>query len=311
MSNKEVVKKPKSRTRKIIEWILTGFFVAIFAIIAAGTIDGMIQKKNNYNETLRFGWGSFIVKTDSMEPLYMKGSAIITHKDDVEDVYECYIKNKSEIEKKSDTVYIDVIFKDIANEAFFKPSNPEWFDNTTGSSGGLSMTHRLREVIYRPEIPFGEGRYVFIVSGINTGGHLAQKGQYQEFTEKQYLGVVKVHSEFLGGVFNFITSVWGLLVLLLIPAIYLIITSSIDIFKTLKESEEAETTSTNTSVNNENAGVTTNKISSLSDKDRERLKRELLEQMIAEKQKLANEQSKNEVKETENKSETNDEGEKE
>ena len=34
------VKKPKSKARKIIEWVLTGIFLALFAFVLAGQIDG-------------------------------------------------------------------------------------------------------------------------------------------------------------------------------------------------------------------------------------------------------------------------------
>jgi hypothetical protein len=67
----------------------------------------------------------------------------------------------------------------------------------------------------------------------------------------------------------------GLIILLLIPAGYLIITSSIDIVKALKEKEETET-----------SGTSNNAPSSLDNikgADRERLKKELLEEMMNKK----------------------------
>ena len=63
-------KRPKSKARKIIEWVLVGIFGAIFAFAAAATIDGMIHKNENYGQSLRFGVGTFVVQTDSMEPEY-------------------------------------------------------------------------------------------------------------------------------------------------------------------------------------------------------------------------------------------------
>ena len=76
-------KKKKSKTRVIIEWVLFGLFLVVFAFAGAAVIDSMIHKKDNYNQSLKFGLGTFIVLTDSMEPEYEQGSAIFTYKDDI------------------------------------------------------------------------------------------------------------------------------------------------------------------------------------------------------------------------------------
>ena len=60
--------------------------------------------------------------------------------------------------------------------------------------------------------------------------------------------------------------------MLLIPTGYLIISYSIDIFKTLKESEEASSSE---------AGSTS--LNEISNTDRERLKKQLLEEMMNKK----------------------------
>ena len=95
------------------------------------------------------------------------------------------------------------------------------------------------------------------------------------------LGVVIANSAFLGGVFSFVASPFGLLALLLIPAFYLVITSVIDIFKAYKEPEEAK----------EGEGATSNNGGSvtLSEADKKRLKEQLLEEMIAKKKGEGNE----------------------
>ena len=98
--------------------------------------------------------------------------------------------------------------------------------------------------------------------------------QYQAFTEKELLGRVKVNSPFLGGVFGFVSSIWGLLILLLIPSFYLIITSVIDIFKAYKEPEEVSEGPKEEKTNGE---------VELSEEDKKRLKEELLKEMINKK----------------------------
>ena len=262
---KTKVKRPKSKARKIIEWVLFGIFGVIFAFILAGNVDGMIHKEANYGQSIRFGVGSFIVLTSSMDPEIPQDSAILTYKEDVTTFKDRIDKGET----------IDVTFANIAISTMFEPDTPE-FKRINGGQMVVSnqvMTHRLREVHEDPTIEFGKGRFIFVASGINTQGDYAKMGQYQIFTEVQYLGVVKVANAFLGGVFNFIASPVGLIILLLVPAGYLIVMSSIDIFKAMKEAEEGETSGTKSSASGD-------KLSSLSDADKERLKKELLDEMI-------------------------------
>jgi hypothetical protein len=144
------------------------------------------------------------------------------------------------------------------------------------------MTHRIREIHVNESKNKGEGKYTFITAGINTrsenmgwreGDPDITIDQYQVFTERELLGVVHVNSPFLGGVFGFVSSIWGLLILLLIPSFYLIITSVIDIFKAYKEPEEKDVI-----VIKENSGEV-----QLSEEDKKRLKEELLKEMLEKK----------------------------
>ena len=89
MSEKqEKVKKPKSKLRKIFEWVFTGLFVGLFLFFAAGQVDGMIHKKDNYYHTINFGYSYFVITTNSMEPEYKVDTAIITHKESPESIIE-------------------------------------------------------------------------------------------------------------------------------------------------------------------------------------------------------------------------------
>lgn len=270
------VKKPKSKARKIIEWVLTGIFLALFAFVLAGQIDGMIHKKDHYNQQLRFGYGTFVVKTDSMEPKYMIGTALITYNEDADKIYERFQKGEE----------VDITFVDVynTNNEYTSPlNNPELTKRTDPT--GVPMTHRVKEVHVNNNQEKGKGKYTFITAGINTRStNLGWKegepdiviNQYQAFTEKEILGRVTVNSAFLGGVFSFVGSPLGLLVLLLIPAFYLVVSSVIDIFKAYKEPEPA-TEGVAGQPNNNNGPVT------LSEADKKRLKEQLLEEMISKK----------------------------
>ena len=256
------VKKPKSKARKIIEWVLFGIFGAACAFILAANVDGMIHKKDNYNQAIRFGVGSFIVITDSMEPKIKVNSAIITYKEDVRTFEKRLAKGET----------IDVTFYNVPISADIEPDTEDFKGNPpTNLDTPAPMTHRLREVHIDETVEYGKGRYIFVASGINDQGELSRKGQYQLFTEKEYLGTVKTTSYVLGNIFKFMISVWGLLILLLVPAVYLIITASMDIFKALKQSEEQEEAV-------HEAGD--QRLAGISEEDRARLKKELLEEMM-------------------------------
>lgn len=258
------VKKEKSKARKIIEWVVFGLFGILFAFVLVGNISSMIHKDENYGQSIRYGFGTFVILTTSMEPDIPKDSAIITYKEDVSIFKDRLAKGE----------IVDVTFANIATGIEFEPDTPE-FKRANGGQQIVSnqiMTHRLKEIHEDPSVPFGEGRFILITTGINNHGEYALIGQYQLFTEKQYLGTVKVVNTALGGFMNFVSSPLGLLVLLLIPAGYLIVVSSIDIFKAVKEDENASQ-ATNNNVSSEH-------LSKISDKDRERLKKELLEEMM-------------------------------
>ena len=272
------VKKPKSKARKIIEWVITGIFLALFAVIMAGQIDGMVHRKDHYDKDVRFGYGTFIVETDSMEPQYKVKTALITYLDSME-------KIRQDFENGQD-VDLTFVYTAIPSSELTKPTSHPELTNQTNSKkdsevDGLPMTHRVVEIHIDETKKEGQGRYIFITAGINRkstwlGWHEGEPEititQYQAFTEKEVLGRVVINSPFLGAIFKFVSSVLGLLILLLIPAFYLVITSVLDIFKAYKEPEP---TAEGTGATNSNGAPI-----ELSEEDKKRLKEELLEEMM-------------------------------
>ena len=277
---KKAMKKQKSKARKIVEWILTGIFLVLFAVVGIAQIDGMVHKKDHYNQNIRFGYGTFVVETDSMAPEYAVKSAIITYLDDADKIYKDF-ENGETVDLTFYNVYA------VSNEYTTPLENPELKKRIIADDPDdyPIVTHRVREIHVNENVKKGQGRYTFITSGINTRstnlGWTEGQGdividQYQAFTEKEILGRVVVRSAFLGGVFGFVSSIWGLLILLLIPAFYLIITSVIDIFKAYKEPDEASEAEKEN--NTSDKGVL-----NLSEEDKKRLKEELLEEMLNKK----------------------------
>ena len=285
MSEEKVTKekKPKSKVRKVLEWVFTGVFAGLFLLFAAGQIDGMIHKKDNYGQTVTFGYAYFVITTDSMEPEYPANkTAIITKKISAEKIAEKFDNNEV-----VDITFVGRYYENgqTYNYVDYRPGNISYGgidyklegNNPVYPDKNTPITHRLIEYHLEEDKPLGEGRYTFVVAGINTGGSYAKEGQYQLLTENELLGIVKVNSKVLGGLFKFITSPWGLLVFLLVPAFYLVVTSVLDIFKAMKEPDE-ESADEDKPKSSGNASL-----EGISDKDKERLKQELLEQMLNKK----------------------------
>ena len=276
-------KKPKSKVRKILEWVFTIVFGALFVFFAIGQVDGMIHKQENYGQTLTYGHGTFIITTNSMEPDYKVGTAIITYKEKPENIVKMFDEGK--------VVDITMFSYFTTNDSKYNYSNYRPGDISYGGidyklegnnpvypNSPQAITHRLIGYHIEEDRELGQGRYMFVIAGINTNGELSKEGQYQLLTENELLGIVKVNSSVLGGLFRFITSPWGLLVFLLIPAFYLVITSVLDIFKAMKEPDE-EAASTSEQTSSPSGGT----LDSLSPEDRERLKKEMLEEMLKKK----------------------------
>ena len=262
------VKKPKSKARKIIEWVLTGIFLAIFGVVMIGQIDGMIHKNDHYGQQIRLGFATFVVQTTSMDPEIKKGSAIVTYLESPKQIVDRFNKGQT-----VDLTFVDAFNVDDETTKPYDPESPLTYRTSIDSR--VPITHRLQEVH-----DLGNGHYVFIAAGINAGdkaGTDAQGriNQYQAFSEKEILGRVVANSAFLGGVFNFIGSPIGLLILLLIPAFYLVISSVLDIFKAYKEPDEEKAASGDVKANQGNV--------ELSEEDKKRLKEELLKEMIEKK----------------------------
>ena len=285
-SKEKKEKKPKSKVRRILEWVITGIFVALFAFFAIGQLTGIIHKKENYNQTLTYGYGAFVIQTNSMEPEYKVKTAIITHKDSAESI----VKKFDNGEKVDITFWSAYVSNNaIYDYPLYRPGNISYGGieykleghEPTYPQFGYAITHRLIEYHIDESRELGKGRYTFVAAGINTEGFLSGINQYQLLTENEILGIVKVNSPVLGGVFQFITSPWGLLVFLLVPAFYLVITSVIDIFRAIKDPEEEGATSGGASSNSSSNGDSP--LAGLSDEDRERLKKEMLDELMNKK----------------------------
>ncbi len=250
---KKTEKRPKSKARKIIEWVLTGLFILVFGAVAGFQIYSVATRNDNYGVPNLFGVQTMVVLTDSMEPEYPVGSAVFAKKVD-----------PSEIQIDDDVTF------------FYS----EW---------NMVVTHRVSKIETYTDTS-GNITYTFTAHGINTnsnqckqaGGDTDCTWQTQRFGQEYLLGKVVGKSNFVGWVYQFISSWVGLLILLLIPCLYLIITSVIDMARAIKDPDEenGEVVSTQDGDNN---SPNNDVLKNLSEEDKKRLKEDLLNEMLEKK----------------------------
>ena len=280
MENKKV-KKPKSKARKIIEWVATGILGVVFLFASVCNISKWVTANgNDFGKGDAFGFSSYIVLTDSMEPVYPVDSAIITYKAKPEKIVEEFNEIKDLNLDKLDERNINLTFVDAYDKSV--KSSYAQYNQQTPITSNLStkeyvvMTHQLFEVRVRDDVEEGQGKYLFFVHGINTEGHLSGEGQYQVFTEHELLGVVKMKSNFIGGVSGFLSSLWGLFICLLIPCLYIVITSVLDIFKAYHSNDDEELAAEGAN----GAAQNGSKVENMSQEDYEKLKQEMINEML-------------------------------
>lgn len=252
MFNKEKDKKPKSKARKILDWIITG----VFATLAVGLGTILIISKTSKNQNV-FGPTFQKVLTDSMSPTYKVNDIIVLSKANPDDLVKRVEQGKN----------VDVSF--------------HW----TVEGQDVSMTHRLISATYYVEeqtdpITGASYHYTFVAHGINTqsewckgyGGYNDCTNQTQTFHENALIGRVTRKSYFM----TFATSIWGLLIMLLIPCMYLIIASVFDICKALDDKEETPEGPTEEEKKKD-------PLAGLSEKEKEKLKKQMLDEMLGKK----------------------------
>lgn len=300
-------KKQKSKVRKIIEWVCTGILILLiggcsFVLIYSRVNAGKDPKNPNAPIAIGNTYLPVIVLTDSMEPKYPVGSAIFINKIDPSDLYQKYLTwDQCENPDEKEKLAVDVTF----NDNFTTPS--VYFPKEVISESELSkqygktrrttyvdgpmytMTHRIFHADYVENAPEGAPKYYFFVAGINPEGHESAQNQYQVFTEDYLYGEVVGCSTFVGGLFRFAQSPVGLVILLLIPCLYMIISSVIDLFRSKDEELEQEAEKDAKEVATQDAN---DPLKGLTEKDRERLKKELLNKMMEEKQSGKKEEKK-------------------
>ena len=291
MAKTKKEKKPKSKTRVVLEWVGTGLVAALIVFCAVVLFTTKIQRKNSSNPNAPAKIGNLyfpvLVLSNSMEPDYKVDSAIFIEEQSCESIYKEFTTNYDDSKSGSyEEVFrcshkIDLTFDDYyrgaitsEEQTFMEAEFPSKNNRTTIYSPMRTMTHRLYYVIKDDNVEYGQGRYHFYVSGINAKGAKAAEDQFQIFTEKQLYGRVTGSSEFVGAIFKFAESPWGLIILLLIPCLYMVISSVIDVIRAYSDDEVTENADTTKKISSEDP------LAGLSEKQKKKLKEEMLDNMM-------------------------------
>lgn len=267
MAKKE--KKPKSKARKIVERILTVVTLVLLGFVGVSLLTGMIFKKNTVPMMFN-SIGTCYVLTDSMEPVYPQKTTIIVQNASAKELIERYQKGET----------VDVTFQNYNINPGPDSSIPEGKSQLIVTN--MIMTHRMIGYYINDGVPEGQGKYLIYAAGINDQSDTGRLAQYQVLDERLLVGRVIGKSQFLGFMTGLITSVWGLLILLLIPSFYMIITSVLDIFKHYNEPDEEVSGDVVSTQDGEGSAPPQDGdvLAGISEKEKERLKQELLDEML-------------------------------
>lgn len=207
MEQKVITNKKKN---KQLGKIITSFFAAVIVVLLAFQIIGTITAQTNYGVASFFGYQTLVVRTDSMEPSYMVGEAIVVKKVELTTL-------------KAST-------------------SPEAHDGDTITfyrrNDGLIITHRIIEII-----PQEDGSLDFKTLGDNlnaeTCGPSACTIENADYVYgEDILGKVVGKSAFFGGLVNLTTNPFVIASVAVIPLMYVFITSIVDVIKHSKMKEE-------------------------------------------------------------------------
>jgi len=237
-------KGPLFYIRKLVDYIL----ILFIAVIAIAEVAGLTTRSSNFGVPNIFGNQFLVVATDSMavdesgNEVYPVGIGLICQKVDVDS-----------IEVGDDITFY---WKDI---------------NST-------ITHRVYEINTNAE---GEVES-FMCHGINVNATFYSPSQYQEVPVDQVLGKIVAKSYFLG---NFITAMqtpYIVLLLIIIPAAFIAVSSIVDMVRIKKMSEDE--LEEKYGDKNEKEGNSDDPLSGLSEDEKASLKKQMIEEMIKTKE---------------------------
>lgn len=274
--------KKKSLAKKITGWFLTGFFGILIVTVA------VFNYMNSHGDGMIFGATYPCVLTDSMVPVYKVHDVIVVKKikeNQVADLVKEFISGQDgklgtedDIEEtKGDDgkiTYEDTITTNEENKKWAIDLSFKFDIFNDGKE--VSVTHRLESVIVDYTKTNINEKYTFIAHGINKESKQTRgmdlTNQRQTFHFDKIIGRVQGTNGALTFMYKCFTSVWGLIFLVGLPALYLIVISVMEIVNAgLKKNPEKVAP-----VASDNGDP----LSGLSKEEQEKLKKELLAQLM-------------------------------
>ncbi len=237
-------KKKRSLFGKILTWVL-GSFVGVLLVIQ---VAGFISARNNFGVSSFFGYQSFVVLTDSMDPALPVGDGVIVKKVDPETL----VPSTTPEAKDGDII------------TFYR----------TGDD--LIITHRIIDVIQD-----GDGSLTFKCLGDNLNAQTCPPAgctiaNADIVGEEYVLGKVIKSSSLLGGTTRFFSNPITTLFLVLIPLGAVFASSIVDFIKAAKMKPNEETSEqVPTSSKDFDRIKEQEKLSILKEMEKERLREEI------------------------------------
>ena len=244
MPQEPAKKSKKGKVKKILEWIFTGIFGVL--LVSLATIQ--IAKWTNKDGFI-FNYMFPEVLTESME----------NHEnpDDGYKVGEVIIVKKT-----------DVTALKVGDDITFYYKFPEFKEE-------VKCTHRIIEIAENTD-ESKDYKYTFVCQGINKDSP-KWRDQKQYVHEDKVLGKVVGKSPFIAFIYKVFSSVWSLIVLILIPSMYLVISAILDLFKKYNLDEEPEGALDKPKKPTNNGP---SRLEGMSKEEKERLKKQMLDEML-------------------------------
>lgn len=237
-------KGPLSYVRKVFDYLM----IAFIAVIAIAEVVGLATRSSNYGVPNIFGYQFLVVATDSMavdengEEVYPVGIGLICQKVDVETI-------------------------DVGDDITF------YWDEVQGT-----ITHR----VYQVNTDENGVATSFLCHGINTNATFYSPSQYQDVPVDQVLGKIVSKSYALGNFLTAMQTPYVVVLLIIIPAALIAISSIIDMvnIKKLSEEELEEKYGEGKGKKKKPNEDPDDPLASLSEEEKEALKKQMIEEML-------------------------------
>ena len=217
--------KTREKTKKILNGVLTGLFVAFFVLCVFALIYSVAAKKNVDGTVRVFGREMRLVLSSSMEASEETDVSNYSIKD-IPTGSIIFVQPVPEDAQEAAEWYAALQVGDVLTFRYV------YVEQQT-------ITHRIVQIA-----PNDEGGYTIVLEGDNKaveGGSLQQTIDTSlEDSPNYVIGKVTGQSRFLGFLIRVITSVWGIICIVIVPCLAIIVLEVIHIVDVLSQKKKQE-----------------------------------------------------------------------